>query len=234
MNNSAHNADRLLDLAEAVCDESASEADRAELDAMLVGNQEARQQYLEYCRLHISLRLQLRANRAAQKACRQINVAPILTSPGEFDVAIGDTSTSASRGICPVAFTGAVGDFFSSGWPVAYLLATVIVGIGFFIGSLAYVSQSVQTARRSTPMPVGPSSDEVPFVGRVTNMSDDCQWTDRKTATIRYAHVPLGRKYALASGLMEITYDSGAKVILQGPCTYVVESRTGGNLALGG
>ncbi len=45
--------------------------------------------------------------------------------------------------------------------------------------------------------------------------------------------VPLGRKYALSSGLMEISYQSGAKVILEGPCTYEVESEVGGYLALG-
>ena len=70
------------------------------------------------------------------------------------------------------------------------------------------------------------------FVGRVTGMVD-CQWSDARTGTVAYAYVPLGRKYALASGLMEITYDSGAKVILQGPCTYEVESKTGGYLSLG-
>ena len=45
--------------------------------------------------------------------------------------------------------------------------------------------------------------------------------------------VSLGDKFALASGLMEITYDTGAKVILQGPMTYEVESRSGGYLAVG-
>ena len=44
--------------------------------------------------------------------------------------------------------------------------------------------------------------------------------------------VSLGQKYELASGLMEITYDTGAKVILQGPVTYEVESN-GGYLAVG-
>ena len=29
----------------------------------------------------------------------------------------------------------------------------------------------------------------------------------------------LGRRYDLGSGFLEITYDSGARVILQGPCT---------------
>ena len=42
----------------------------------------------------------------------------------------------------------------------------------------------------------------------------------------------LGRQaIALASGLMEITYDTGAKVILQGPVTYEVESTGGGFLS---
>jgi hypothetical protein len=43
----------------------------------------------------------------------------------------------------------------------------------------------------------------------------------------------LGRKYNLISGLMEITYETGAKVILQGPCAFAVEPKTGGYLALG-
>ena len=45
--------------------------------------------------------------------------------------------------------------------------------------------------------------------------------------------VSLGDTFALASGLMEITYDTGAKVILQGPMTYGVESAAGGYLAVG-
>ena len=44
--------------------------------------------------------------------------------------------------------------------------------------------------------------------------------------------VSLGDKFALSSGLMEITYDTGARVILQGPVTYEVESASGGYLAV--
>ena len=67
----------------------------------------------------------------------------------------------------------------------------------------------------------------------------DCKW-ERKGLGVRDwgleerpgNHVALGDKLALASGLMEITYDTGAKVILQGPVTYEVESN-GGYLAVG-
>ena len=40
--------------------------------------------------------------------------------------------------------------FFSSDWPVAYLIATVIFGIGLLIGSHVHVSQPVQVARQSS------------------------------------------------------------------------------------
>ena len=58
----------------------------------------------------------------------------------------------------------------------------------------------------------------------------DCKWAG---TAFDSPVVPLGRKYELASGLMEITYDTGAKVILQGPVTYEVESKNGGFLPVG-
>ena len=61
----------------------------------------------------------------------------------------------------------------------------------------------------------------------------DCKWSDSKSGTVEYAYVPLGRKYALASGLMQITYNTGATVILEGPCRYTVEAESGGYLGIG-
>ena len=53
-----------------------------------------------------------------------------------------------------------------------------------------------------------------------------------RTEAIRRDDVPLGRRYALAAGFLEITYDTGARVILQGPVTYEVESASSGFLSL--
>jgi hypothetical protein len=129
---------------------------------------------------------------------------------------------------------GTVG-YFSSGWPVAYLVATVIVGVGLLIGAFVHVSTPGQVVRQSAPSPstlVPSSSSRMQFVGRITGMVD-CQWADPQAEAISGTYVPLGRRYALYSGLIEITYDTGAKVILQGPVTYQVESAAGGFLALG-
>ena len=60
----------------------------------------------------------------------------------------------------------------------------------------------------------------------------DCRWTGT-------FHPPLHEVLNvddyinLASGLAEVTYDSGAKVLLQGPCTYKIESPSSGYLRVG-
>ena len=142
---------------------------------------------------------------------------------------------------------------FSSGWPVAYLIATVIFGIGLLIGSHVYMSGSEQLARQSAPNRtsnpqslIPNPSPKAPLVGRITGMVD-CQWAQDPKSEIRNpkqvinhqseiinpsSPVSLGDKFVLTSGLMEITYDTGAKVILQGPVTYEVESN-GGFLSVG-
>ena len=120
-----------------------------------------------------------------------------------------------------------VGSFLFS-----YTMAAVILGLALLAGWTWKISrdqQVVQDARRQVPESVAP---EMQFVGRITG-AVDCRWTDPATKAFDRDAVPLGRKYVLAAGFMEITYDSGAKVILQGPATYEVESASGGFLSLG-
>jgi hypothetical protein len=124
---------------------------------------------------------------------------------------------------------------YFSGWPVAYLIATVIFGIGAMIGSvvtISQVTQPTQVVQQLSPLRSSVVEAKVDLVGRITGMVDR-QWADESTATVNGARVPLGRKYDLASGLMEITYDTGAKVILQGPVTYGIESANGGYMSMG-
>ena len=153
---------------------------------------------------------------------------------------------------CPIFVANTVHGttgYFSSGWPVAYLVATVIFGIGLLVGAFTYVSRHEQVADNSPPIAAErrlESQPKMEFVGRITGMVD-CQWEEGARGEGRgtgdgnlqslipnpQSLVSLGDKFALASGLMEITYDTGAKVILQGPVTYEVESAAGGYLSLG-
>ena len=51
--------------------------DFVELDSILLADEAARRRYLDYCRMHVALRVELRAHRAAQKARQQINIESV-------------------------------------------------------------------------------------------------------------------------------------------------------------
>ena len=131
--------------------------------------------------------------------------------------------------------------FFASGWPVAYLAATVIMGIGLTIAAVVCVSRPTMVVEHPKPTMEQPSplTPQVEIVGRITGMLD-CVWgrdgeRENLKSAIRKLKSPvtLGDAFALRSGLLEITYDTGAKVILQGPVAYGVESKNGGFMSVG-
>ena len=247
MTERAINADRLLDLAEAICDETASVNDAAQLNTILLADENARRRYLDYCQLHFTLDLESQTLSAVEKVHQQIDLEPELPRSDQPSAPIFLSTT----------LPGTVG-FFSSGWPVAYLIATVICGIGILIGSFTYVSPPEQVATQSPSVVKDTSASEPQpeLIGQITGMVD-CQWATKGLGISDWgleggskskvqpsekvqslipnpqSVVRLGDKFALASGLMEITYDTGAKVILQGPVTYEVESPAGGFLSVG-
>jgi hypothetical protein len=123
----------------------------------------------------------------------------------------------------------------------SYAAATVIVGVGILIAWMCHVpdarldQRAIAGLRPSAPgrKPDAPESPEhqVVSVARVTDMVD-VAWAD-PTLAPSMRRILLGDKFALASGLMEITYDTGPVVVLQGPCVYTAESKMGGYLGRG-
>ena len=85
-----------------------------------------------------------------------------------------EPSTATPFGFLSTTLHGTVG-YFSSGWPVAYLVATVIFGIGLLIGSLVPVSQPAQVARQSSVPSRAVAEPKTELVGRITGMVD-CKW----------------------------------------------------------
>ena len=80
-------------------------------------------------------------------------------------------------GFLSTTLHGTVG-YFSSGWPVAYLVATVIFGIGLVIGAVVHVSRYEEVANNSPPMAAEQRLDVQPkaeVVGRITGMVN-CKW----------------------------------------------------------
>jgi hypothetical protein len=244
------NADRLLDLTQAVSDRAASACDLAELEAVLLRDPAARRLYLESCQLRAALRFELRASQAAGKAYRQIDVQSLASNATDPDTASASEKFPAFAILERTAYTP-VGHL-ASGWPVAYLIATVLFAIGLTVAAFLHVSQPTSFVLPSSArgghhevVRAGGEGLSSSIVARITAMVD-CEWEgttgslqDSGTAnqksqiTNHKSLIHLGDRLALRSGLLEITYGTGAKVILQGPVTYEIESPSGGYLSVG-
>jgi hypothetical protein len=220
----------LRNLFAAICDETISADQFQQLEETLSQDAEARARFARLTQLHVLLEQMFAdASRHAEEA------APANTSNHSAPAAI----------VAPVVpfentIHGAIG-YLSSGWPVAYLVATVVFAVGLVVGAIVHVSQPVNVvqAPNSLPSPVASHPTEEPAViGRITGVAD-CVWdgsgaSNQDSELINHkSAIRLGDCLALKSGLVEITYDTGAKVLLQGPVTYEVESAAGGYLSIG-
>ena len=212
----------------ALIDGQPNEEQLASLESLLADDSEALVYYRKYMRLCALLEFE----RIKVEECEghQVSDALAETESVSFkDAAAGHAILLPT--FVTNAYQGVIG-YFSQEIPFSLLISTIVTGLGLLVGSLVYVTHHKQVAdgtHRSTPLAARPY---IEFVGRVTGLAD-VQWADINTSTECGNGVPLGRKYTLSSGLLEIAYNTGAKVILQGPCTYEVESRDGGFLSIG-
>jgi hypothetical protein len=209
--------DELATLLEAFCSGELSPDQAARLEQLVRSDSQCRAHYVLF--MHMHAMIERREGRLPQCATEELS-----THSGAELPAIGVLSATVGH--------------FSEGLPLAYLVATAVVGLGLLIGSLI----PVQSVSFPSPRSSFPSA-----VGQITGLTD-CVWQqgagvrgqrskvgaqDPPLSSLPSPLVRLGDRFALSSGLMEITYDTGAKVILQGPATYEVESAAGGFLSVG-
>ncbi len=231
MSRSADVSERLRGLVDAACTSEIGQAELQELSALLRRDERARRFYAAYCRMHAELYFAIRAERAAQTARQsaaeedsgftvqgsECGVGAAVELPHELEVPeaaslippiiIIDTSPTIHYPLFTIHSS-------LGGWLFSYGVATLLMGVAI-LGAWTYkVSLEAEIARdQAQPAPQG-AEPKPAYVGRITGTAD-CHWAGPEAPSFA---VPLARKYELASGLMEITYTSGAKVILQGPC----------------
>jgi hypothetical protein len=215
----AGDGEELCSLAEAVCNGTITAAQYERLNALLSADEEAARFYATYVRMHGLL---LWHWRDADVSPDPAPALPVVVGTSPLPLVRAPLATSL---------------FSTGGYVFSYSLAAFIVGIGLLIGWAYQMPLNREIASNEQVRPPkavapDPKQPETQLVGQITGMFD-CQWVNPKTGVVGFTRVPLGRKFDLASGLMEITYDSGTRVILQGPCTYRIESNSSGYLAAG-
>ena len=139
MTNRATDTDRLLYLAEVVCDENASEGDCVELNSILLADEGLRRRFMDYCQLHFTLGLEMQTQWAVQRVHEQIDLEPELPITDPCNLAMPIVLPAAIEASADSHhFVPAISTLFgytSSGWPVAYLVATVAMAIGLTIAA---------------------------------------------------------------------------------------------------
>jgi hypothetical protein len=229
------NREEIYRLANALLSQEISEADARRLEDLVVNDPMACNWYVEFMcdayNLHV-----------IPKGSQHLAACSLLKeTPTEHEEDGAQPPQDDASPLCdnpPVAICSPVNHLLW-GWPLVHLAALFVIaaatfGIGVLVGSVRSASHPEQVAER---LPEDAESRKLPdraiqSIGRITDLID-CQWADAGGQANRGDFVPLGRKYVLSSGLLEISYDIGAKVILQGPATYEVESAKGGLLSTG-
>ena len=242
MTNKRNVPDALRPLIDAAFNGSITVRQADELKTLLRSDREARRAYCEYSAIETGLFLLIHGRKASEAVSERLH-ADAIDAHSARQAAIPPSVPAV--GYPSATFLGTVG--LSSGWPVAYLIATVIFAVGLLAGTVIHVSrpdarpQLVVAAAHPRPSGSDPSS----AIARVTAMVD-CVWEGaafrvqgsgaaKHPAEIINDNSRLqpGDRLALRSGLLELAYTTGAKVTLQGPVTYVVESPAGGYLSAG-
>ncbi|MCG2684758.1 MAG: hypothetical protein L6306_14240, partial [Planctomycetales bacterium] len=189
---------RLEDLLNRHVDGALTGEDRREFERMLLDSPDARGVFWRFARLNSLIRDNFQSQ--AGQCVAADAVPPIIVT--------SDVGPSGG------AWQSALG-WLSQTEPLSCMIATVIVGLmllGFWAIKITHYQHIAEAPSKSVPSIERP---EFVFVGRITGLLD-VKWSDDKDflPPHGYADVPLDHKYKLDSGLMEITYDSGAKVIL--------------------
>ena len=226
--------DRLIDR---MCDQIVTADDLAELGRLVVEYPAVQDRYLAALEIHAGLAWRMSPGRqfspeellrygsgdsgfGVRDSGREENALP------NFALELSPFPTlSTTHHPLPTNFVG--GPVFS------YMVATVVLCVmllGFWAYKITHVAEVAEG--KGKPSIDSPADPRFEFVGHVTGMMD-CVWNEGSAGTMVGASVPLGREYSLTSGLIELTYVSGAKVILEGPCTYRADSDAGGYLAIG-
>jgi hypothetical protein len=216
-------SEELIGLLSELFDGDVSPERRKRLQEILRNDPAARAYYYGHIRMHSCLNWWKRRTRV------DIGSAENAHSSKENPLDSGGLSSAAgSKSSSPLL--GFLGSAMHSGWeslannaPLVFLLLIAAVGMSF-MGLLYWGATWLERRFSRSEGPV--------MVAKITALKD-CRFVPGETAPTESMQLEKGRQLHLEKGLLQITYDTGAKVLLAGPATYKIESNNAGYLGLG-
>lgn len=233
-------------LLDAACADELTDDQTAELQTHLESNPAARRAYIANIQLRTNIRQWWKGERARASGLCRIEAEIEYPTAAAGVLSLDENPSVGETFEQPPASFPSLSRFpqlstthyplsanFVGGPVFSYMVATVVLCM-MMLSAWAYKITRVEemVEGKGKPSIRLLNDPRFEFVGHVTGVND-CVWAKDSLATMVGASVPVRRKYELISGLMEITYNSGARVILEGPCEYTVDSDASGYLGLG-
>ena len=201
---------RLWELVHASCERTISEQEESELAALLESDPNALDFYIDILNLEADI-----AWLASAKSHNEMD-------PG-YDGAMDARTASMPPRSPTLGFlanlTSGGMQFLNDHSPWSFVMLFLI-----FCTTVAATSYLV-THGSSEPMPVE-------IAAEITS-TKECVWSKDAATPAGNKKLPVGQELHLAKGLVEITYDNGAVVLLEGPASFTVDSGNPASLSSG-
>jgi hypothetical protein len=198
-------SDEFFDLVDRYCSDLIDEDELTRLEAILLGSEPARQQFVAYFHHHTEIQFAVRAGQAANAVLGQlsqrIDPLPGAASPGR--------PWFRRRSLRWVA-----------GLAVSVISVATVVG-------LARLNRSTVPPRSGVATDAKASGSNIAWLVN----AQDCRWAGTEQTPGR--DMRAGKTLRLERGLAEIEFEGGARVILQGPAGLELVSGTCARLLLG-
>ena len=222
----------LATLIEAMCRGTATEADRDRLE-ILLREPANRAQFLAASRLHsellwrwhrggISLVCPSDAGGSAGPASRAAQPSVAAASSPRQRVARRLAASVAAVREGTVAWLR----FFSRPAPFACLFAAIVLASLLGAAGILHVGAANESGFASSVR------KQPPIVARITGLHK-VRWQSRQTARQDWDALPAGARLEVAAGLVQVTYLTGANVVIEGPAVYEAAGPASGRLVRG-
>ena len=236
-------AERLQALLTALADDTLAEDERAELESILLDSPEAQEFYVDFSSLNSELArihrdteqpvghavrdkatepAELERASEGSRACgdSEPNAIPLRAAREGEGVSLGDNRDSA-RGACPTPRKSLLN--WASRHPKVPAIAIAIAVLLMVVGVMAITPMGKWLAgsgkNTEEQQPESPATSD--FVA-ILNNSHKAKWLDGTQPRLKDPRLKVGRRLAIASGLIEVKYYTGAKVVIEGPAEFYV------------
>ncbi len=210
------NFDRLIDK---LLDETLSEEEGARLASLLGEDAAARERYFEYVNVHLGV-----IERSEIEAHSLVPTTEDSLGPeGSGEIESQDATTSAGH------------ERRSNLGPWSFATHSVLAVALAASLALVWLLPQIWSPDGRAEIPLANTIDTTPvtYIAEIGAMSADVEWGPSTTTHEFLLRVRPGDRLELKRGLVNLTYFSGANIILRGPCTFTPTGPDSGELLAG-